>query len=265
MSTPPLRRPRSRPASWLWPPMSPSTGSERRSRSSPATPSATRKPAWRRRVPAHASPQCPTSPRTIPTDYTLLQQVGRELARRLTDATVCRVSAPAGTDLELSLDGREAICDDGDLLTGGAWGNLPAGEAYIAPLESEGRGTIVFDGSLAGWGLLDEPLSIELGEGRAVVQRVARRPNGCSRRLKRAGAIASLSLEVGEGSKSCFQVLPSWLISQRSAMLLPSSLKMAVTRCKKSRGEKSGSSRHSFQTPSSKLILQTRGAPRESK
>jgi leucyl aminopeptidase (aminopeptidase T) len=106
--------------------------------------------------------------RTIPTDYTHLQRVGRELARQLTDASVCRVTAPAGTDLELSLDGREAICDDGDLRTPGAWGNLPAGEAYIAPLESEARGTIVFDGSLAGWGLLDEPLSIELEQGRAV-------------------------------------------------------------------------------------------------
>lgn len=106
--------------------------------------------------------------RTIPTDYTHLQRVGRELARQLTDATLCRVTAPAGTDVELWLRGREAICDDGDLLTPGAWGNLPAGEGYIAPLEGEGCGTIVFDGSLAGWGLLAEPLSIELQHGRAV-------------------------------------------------------------------------------------------------
>jgi leucyl aminopeptidase (aminopeptidase T) len=106
--------------------------------------------------------------RTIPIDYTHLERAGRALASKLTDATACRVTAPGGTDIELSLHGRKAIRDDGDLLTPGAWGNLPAGEAFIAPLEGAGRGTIVFDGSLAGWGLLDEPLSIELERGRAV-------------------------------------------------------------------------------------------------
>lgn len=106
--------------------------------------------------------------RTIPIDYTHLERAGRALASKLTNADVCRVTAPGGTNIELSLHGREAICDDGDLLAPGAWGNLPAGEAFIAPLEGEGRGTIVFDGSLAGWGLLDEPLSIVLEQGRAV-------------------------------------------------------------------------------------------------
>lgn len=106
--------------------------------------------------------------RTIPIDYTYLQRDGRALASKLTDANVCRITAPGGTNIELSLHGREAICDDGDLRAPGAWGNLPAGEAFIAPLESEARGTIVFDGSLASWGLLDEPLSIELEQGQAV-------------------------------------------------------------------------------------------------
>jgi aminopeptidase len=103
--------------------------------------------------------------RTIPTDYTHLERVGRSLTHKLTHADICRVTAPGGTDVELSLHGREAICDDGDLLARGAWGNLPAGEAFIAPLEGEAHGTIVFDGSLAGWGLLDEALRIELDHG----------------------------------------------------------------------------------------------------
>jgi leucyl aminopeptidase (aminopeptidase T) len=106
--------------------------------------------------------------RTLRVDYTHLEQVGRVLTSMLTRAGTCLVTAPRGTDVALSLHGREAICDDGDLRARGAWGNLPAGEAFIAPLESEAQGTIVFDGSLAGWGLLDEPLSIELERGRAV-------------------------------------------------------------------------------------------------
>jgi leucyl aminopeptidase (aminopeptidase T) len=138
--------------------------------------------------------------RTIPTDYTHLQRVGRELARQLTDASVCRVTAPAGTDLELSLDGREAICDDGDLLTPGAWGNLPAGEAYIAPLESEARGTIVFDGSLAGWGLLDEPLSIELEQGRAVSAAGGAAAEWLLQTLEAGGANGRTIAELGIGT-----------------------------------------------------------------
>lgn len=106
--------------------------------------------------------------RTIPINYTYLERVGRALMSKLTHANFCHVTAPGGTDIELSLHGREAICDDGDLRAWGAWGNLPAGEAFIAPLEREAQGTIVFDGSLAGWGILDEPLSVELERGRAV-------------------------------------------------------------------------------------------------
>jgi leucyl aminopeptidase (aminopeptidase T) len=106
--------------------------------------------------------------RTIPVDYDLLQKVGRALASRLTDAEVCRVSAPGGTQVELSLRGRQGISDDGDLREPGAWGNLPAGEAFISPLENEATGTLVFDGSLAGWGLLPEPLKVELERGRLV-------------------------------------------------------------------------------------------------
>jgi leucyl aminopeptidase (aminopeptidase T) len=104
--------------------------------------------------------------RAIPVDYDLLQRVGHALAARLTEAEVCRVSAVGGTDIELSLRGRQGASDDGDLREPGAWGNLPAGEAFIAPLELEATGTIVFDGSLAGWGLLAEPLKLELERGR---------------------------------------------------------------------------------------------------
>jgi len=106
--------------------------------------------------------------RTIPIDYGYLETQGRALAAQLTDAERCRITAPGGTDVELSLHGREGRSDDGDLRSAGAFGNMPAGEAYIAPFEQDGRGTIVFDGSLASWGLLAEPLTVSFAAGRAV-------------------------------------------------------------------------------------------------
>lgn len=106
--------------------------------------------------------------RTIRVDYDQLKVDGGRLAARLSAARTCHLTAPGGTDVRLSLRGRTAVRDDGDLAEPGAFGNLPAGEAYIAPIETEGDGVIVFDGSLAGYGMLTEPLSVTLREGRAV-------------------------------------------------------------------------------------------------
>ena len=71
------------------------------------------------------------------------------------------------------LSGRSGISDDGDLTAVGAFGNLPAGEAFIAPIETSGEGTIVFDGALGGFGLLEEPVPVVLSEGRLVDARGA--------------------------------------------------------------------------------------------
>src|SRR5439155_6773156 len=49
-----------------------------------------------------------------------------------------------------------------------AIGNLPAGEAFISPLETFGDGVVVFDGSLAGFGVLNEPVRVSVSGGRAV-------------------------------------------------------------------------------------------------
>jgi leucyl aminopeptidase (aminopeptidase T) len=109
-----------------------------------------------------------TFERTLPIDYAELERAGDALAARLTAAERCRITAPGGTDVVLSLAGREGRNDDGDLRAAGAFGNLPAGEAYVAPVETAGEGTIVFDGSLGGWGSLAEPLALSLACGRVV-------------------------------------------------------------------------------------------------
>lgn len=104
----------------------------------------------------------------ISVDYGLLRSVGMRLADALTAADSCRITSAAGTDVSLSIEGRCATADDGNLQQPGAFGNLPAGEAYIAPLETVGDGTIVFDGGLADYGLLRAPLRVRLEAGRAV-------------------------------------------------------------------------------------------------
>ena len=106
--------------------------------------------------------------RALAVDYAELKRAGEEVAARLTAASTVRITSPAGTDVVLTLEGRTAISDDGDLGAPGAFGNLPAGEGFISPIETAGHGTIVFDGSIGGYGLLEEPLWLTLAGGRIV-------------------------------------------------------------------------------------------------
>ena len=106
--------------------------------------------------------------RTVPVDYGELKRRGEWLAERLTAASIAQVTSAAGTEIALSLDGRAGISDDGHLQQKGAFGNLPAGEAYLAPLETVGDGLIVIDGSLAGHGLVSTPVRVTVERGRAV-------------------------------------------------------------------------------------------------
>jgi leucyl aminopeptidase (aminopeptidase T) len=106
--------------------------------------------------------------RTVAIDYAKLKRRSESLATLLTNGSTARVTSAVGTDIVLSLSGRSGRSDDGDLRDRGAFGNLPAGEAYIAPLETLADGTIVFDGSLAGYGVLAAPVRVSVSAGRVV-------------------------------------------------------------------------------------------------
>ncbi len=106
--------------------------------------------------------------RAIPIDYAEMTRRGAEIAALITRVDEIRITSPQGTDVTLVVRGRDGRNDDGDLRAPGAFGNLPAGEAYVAPVEVEGDGVLVFDGSVAGFGLLEEPMLVELARGRLV-------------------------------------------------------------------------------------------------
>jgi leucyl aminopeptidase (aminopeptidase T) len=49
----------------------------------------------------------------------------------------------------------------------GQWGNLPTGEAYLAPLEGKSNGVVVVDGSMASVGMTAQPIRITVKDGYA--------------------------------------------------------------------------------------------------
>ena len=102
--------------------------------------------------------------RLMACDLDTLQRRSAALARLLTDSDEARVTCPHGTDLRLDLSGREGIPDDGDLTGERAFGNLPCGEGFVAPLGGEG---VMVTGSLAGIGLPQgEPPALTIERGR---------------------------------------------------------------------------------------------------
>jgi len=103
--------------------------------------------------------------RAIPVDYFRLQEKAEIYAKLLSEGEKVHLTSPAGCNLFLSLEGRKGKRDDGLYRNAGDFGNLPAGEAYIAPLEGTANGVIVFDGSLAGFGLISPPLRLRIKEG----------------------------------------------------------------------------------------------------
>ncbi len=73
------------------------------------------------------------------------------LARGQTLELITRTAAGATHRLEADIGGwqRLPVASDG-IITDGAWGNVPSGETYIAPLEGTATGSIVVDGSIPG-------------------------------------------------------------------------------------------------------------------
>ncbi|KKM10005.1 leucyl aminopeptidase [Clostridiales bacterium PH28_bin88] len=105
--------------------------------------------------------------RTLKGSYVEMAENCRRYASLLHGARQVRITTPAGTDLTMSLEGREAHPDTGLYLEPGQFGNLPAGEVYAAPLEGSTRGVLVIDGSMAGVGLLKEPIRMRVEGGYA--------------------------------------------------------------------------------------------------
>jgi len=105
---------------------------------------------------------------TLSVDYSIIKKNNEVMKKALQGGKTARVTTKLGTDITLSIEGREILTDDGILHERGAFGNLPAGEVFVAPVEGTANGVIVVDGSLAGIGLVKEPVKIVVKDGFAV-------------------------------------------------------------------------------------------------
>lgn len=97
-------------------------------------------------------------------DWHLLAKRTKSLAERINRAVEIRVETGNGTRMRFGKKGRVAAADDGLLTMSGSFGNLPAGEVYLAPLEGTSEGVMVLD--FAPMRKLASPLELVVQQGR---------------------------------------------------------------------------------------------------
>jgi len=105
--------------------------------------------------------------RCMNADYNRIAKRTNALCSLLEKAGTIRVVAPGGTDITMPIKGRQAHASTGLFREKGQWGNLPTGEAYLAPLEGMSNGVVVVDGSMAGVGMVRQPIRIVVHDGYA--------------------------------------------------------------------------------------------------
>lgn len=126
-----------------------------------------------RREACKAGARCATLPgitadtmrRTLNADYHRIAKLSVRLANILTRGSVAHITTPAGTDIGLSLRGRRGHADTGLVHKPGDFSNLPAGEAYLAPVEGTAQGIIAVDGCIGETGVLRKPIILRVRDG----------------------------------------------------------------------------------------------------
>lgn len=98
-------------------------------------------------------------------NYDEVEKLTATVTEMLTKAKTARIEKD-GCVLTLSLEGRDGVPSPGVYKEPGKCGNLPSGEAYIAPLEDGVDGEMIVDGSMVGIGKLENPLHMVISEGK---------------------------------------------------------------------------------------------------
>ncbi len=137
-------------------------------------------------------------------DYGAMADTAGRLVTAFGGAISARITAPGGTDLSVGLFGRPFVHD----CRGGVetMVNLPCGEIYAAPVESDAEGILVADGSIGALGPLPRPARIHVRGGR--IARIGGADDVLQQELTRltsldpwAGVIGELGIGINPGAR----------------------------------------------------------------
>ncbi len=78
-------------------------------------------------------------------DYEKMNRLGERIKGVLSKGEEVNIQSPTGTDLRFDIKGREICVDAGILSKKGAFGNLPAGEVFLAPSAGTAKGILIIE------------------------------------------------------------------------------------------------------------------------
>jgi hypothetical protein len=127
-------------------------------------------------------------------DYAKVARNADHLMGKFENASTVHLTAPGGTDITLGIADR--AFDTDVRIKPGAYGNLPAGEIWCAPIEDQADGVIVCDGSIGDVGQVSSPLKIEVRGGKIVA--LESTDNELVEKIKELTSVDDMASVVGE-------------------------------------------------------------------
>lgn len=98
-------------------------------------------------------------------DMKRMSLITNKISDILTIGRNVHITTASGTDLRMSIKGRKGIPDTGYVTNPGETCNIPAGEAFLAPVEGKTDGIMVINGSMGNTGIIKKPIKMYISNG----------------------------------------------------------------------------------------------------
>jgi leucyl aminopeptidase (aminopeptidase T) len=176
-----------------------------------------------RREACEAGARCVTLPgirkdtmeRTLNADYNKIAKLSHKIAKIVSKGNKAQVTTPAGTNIVMSIKGRTCHADTGLVHKKGDFSNLPAGEAYIAPIEGTANGVIMVDGAMADSGVVKKPIKLLVREGYVTKIEGGKKADELKKMVKPFGKLAKSIAELGIGTNYKAKIVGSVLEDEK--------------------------------------------------
>lgn len=99
-------------------------------------------------------------------DWELVRERTERLVDMMAYGEAVEITTPNGTEISFSIKGRPVLADTGIISAPGSFSNLPAGEAFLAPVEGTAQGKLVLD--WAPTRRLNSPVTLTVVDGLVV-------------------------------------------------------------------------------------------------
>ncbi len=156
-----------------------------------------------------------TMKRTLNADYTKIAERSKKIAEAINGGKLAHLKTQAGTDITLSIEGRSCHPDTGLVYNPGDFSNLPAGEAYLAPVEGTAQGVMVVDGAMAGIGKVKKPIKMRVKDGFVVEISGGIEAKKLQKLLEPVGQLAYNIAELGIGTNDKAKIIGSVLEDEK--------------------------------------------------